>query len=142
MKIFIKCLFAIIFLIILIIIIMILSNPLRKSDEKIRADMLKLTPIGTSMEDVIKVVENNDNWEIQNTWDRGYSMKYGYPTGPHQDSLNHDDSSIIGVKYMVVSIGSYNFFLVTGETTVYVYYAFDEDSKLVDIAVGKQAVHL
>ena len=43
---------------------------------------------------------------------------------------------------MEVTIGSYNFFFVAGKMTVYVFYAFDEDSKLIDIAVVKLSMHI
>ena len=38
-------------------------TPLRWPAELIRAHMLKRTPIGTMMEDVIKVIESNKKWE-------------------------------------------------------------------------------
>ena len=136
-----KIIFGIIIALLAIVIvvgILVLSDPLRRSPERIRTDMLKYTPIGMSMEDVIGVIENNDKWEIDSTRDNGYTMHTGYP---YIDAFLVNEDTI-GVKSMQVFIGSYNFFFFTGETIVHVYYGFDEDSKLVDIAVGKRAKHI
>ena len=128
--------------IIFIVAFVLLSDPLRQSDKRIKADMLRITPVGTSIEDVIAIIENNDNWQIEHTWDRGYSLKYGYPTGSHQDFIKHDDASIVGVKGMEVYIGSYNFLFFILEERVSIYYGFAEDSTLVDLAVRKDAMDI
>ena len=44
------------------IIVAISLNPLRKSEEEIREETLELTPIGSSMEQVIEVIGNNSRW--------------------------------------------------------------------------------
>jgi len=90
------------------------------------------------MEEVVRIIENNDNWEIDTTRDNGYTIHTGIPY--IDDFLVNENT--IGVKSMRVYIGSYNFFFFAGRTTVYAYYGFDEDSKLVDIAVGKRAIHI
>lgn len=124
--------------IVIVVVILVLLDPLRKSPERIRADMLKHTPIGMSMDEVIKVINNNDNWEIEFIHDNGLTMHNGYP---RIDSFLVNENTV-GVKSMSVYIGTYNFFFFAGETIVRAYYAFDEDSKLVDIAVGKRAIHI
>ena len=123
---------------VMVVVVLVLLDPLRSSPQRIRAAMLKHTPIGMSMEEVIGVIENNDTWEIGATRDHGYSIRNGYP----YIYILRGNENIIGVKSMRVYIGSYNFFFFAGRTTVYAYYGFDEDSKLVDIAVGKRAIHI
>lgn len=51
-------------IILLIITILIVSNPLIKTEEGIKRDMLKATPIGTSMKDVVSAIDENKIWEI------------------------------------------------------------------------------
>ena len=41
----------------------ILLNPLRRPNEEIKKDLLKLTPIGTSRGDVIKITEKKSKWK-------------------------------------------------------------------------------
>jgi len=128
-----------IFSVVVIVAILVLSNPLRRrSEERIRTVMLNHTPIGMSMDEVIGVIENNDNWEIRRTRDHGYAIRSGVP----DITIMRGDKNIVGVKAMEVTIGSYNFFFVAGKMTVYVFYAFDEDSKLIDIAVVKLSMHI
>lgn len=114
----------------LITVVILLSNPLIRSEERIRANMLKLTPISMSMDDVLKVIESNKKWKVRYTFENGYSMLGGQPSGPYYD----EDDTIIGVKSMDVHIGEYRTIFVTD---VLVFYAFDEDLKLIDIAVRK-----
>jgi len=128
----------VVLVIVITVVIMVLSDPLRKSPERIRTDMLKHTPIGMSMEEVIKVIQNNDNWEIGSTRDNGLTMHNGYPR-IYSFLVNENT---VGVKSMSVYIGTYNFFFIAGETIVRAFYAFDEDSKLIEIAIGKRAIHL
>ena len=109
--------------IILVTVIMVLSNPLRKSQEQIRENILTLTPIGTSMEDVIKVIEINKKWEV-----RYISYEQGYL---YQGA---GERKTIGEKSIRVFMGDYGNIFVTSVT---VFWGFHEDSKLIDIWVWK-----
>ena len=99
----------------------ILTNPLRKSKETIKENILETTPLGTSMEDVIKTIKKNDEWKLEYVVD-----DYGY-----NDPETFD---VIGEKYVRANIGSY----FDGFTAhVVVFWGFDEESKLISIAVQK-----
>jgi len=121
---------------ILSIVLVSLLNPLRKPNEQLKAEMLKLTPIGTSMVDVLAVIENHDKWNIRHILDGGYTYIAGEPIGPHQggDRLH---GIKVGVKSMEVDIGSYNFLVFILKESVSIFYGFDEEAKLVDIAVRR-----
>ena len=118
---------------VLITVIILMSNPLRWSNEHIRANMLKLTPIGTSMEDVIKVIESNEKWKIRSIRDNGYLLVGNIPAFP--SSFYEHKHPIIGVKSIRAYLGEYRMIFAVG---VSVFYGFDEDSKLIDIAVLKE----
>jgi len=128
-----------ILVVILSIVLGSLLSPLRRSDERIKADMLKLTPIGMSMEDAKAIIENNDKWKVRHILDGGYTYSAGVPIGPHQggDSL---PGVRVGVTTMEVDIGFYNFFVFIFKEEISIFYGFDEDSKLVDIAVRRYAM--
>ena len=125
--------------IIVIIVLVSLSNPLRKPQEEIRENILALTPIGMSMEDVLKVTEQNKEWEtLYVNYERGVSSaELGY-TVP-----------VRGEKSIRVMIGKYHFdpyfdkdilnaiVCTFFKRTVEVFWAFDEDSKLIEIYVTK-----
>jgi hypothetical protein len=115
-------------ILVLVVVVVALSNPLRKSEARIRENILALTPIGTGMEDVIKVIENNKKWEINHiNYESGYGIDKDGRPGENRNTR-------IGEKSIRVYLGSYrNIF----ETGVLVYFGFDENSKLIDAAVRK-----
>jgi len=117
--------------IILAVIIMVWSNPLRRPTEQIRENMLRLTPIGTSIEDVINLIERNDKWEISRlNHERGYSISHEIPN-------RGSGGTIVGEKSIELYLGYY-YYQILFQTGVTVFYGFDKDSKLVDIAVLKE----
>ena len=73
------------------------SNPLRKSSVEIRESILELTPIGTNMEEVVKLVRNNENWKIS---------YIDYERGIPQGELGRVGDSI-GKKSIRVTVGIY-----------------------------------
>jgi len=122
--------FILIFLIIAIIIFIPLLNPLEWSNESIRKRMFRLAPIGTSMEDLLIIIEKND-WKIKATFTRGYTLVHGIPGPPVPDYMLGENSISIGEKAIEVIVGN----IIFG--SVGVFYAFDGNDKLVDIAVIK-----
>jgi len=128
---------AITLIIIVTVVIMHLSNPLRRSIERIRADMLELTPVGTSIEDVNKAIENNDKWRIFATYNSGYYIRNGIPR--IADMHTNNNVHVIGVKTIQADIGTYNWLFIIFKRSVSVYYGFDKDSNLVDITVRKHS---
>lgn len=106
------------------------SNPLRKSEEQIRESIIKLTPIGTSMDAVLKIVENHEGWQTL-----GVNYERGFTRQSPEDSGNGLGYSIIGEKAIGVNIGKY----LDGifYTQVSIHWGFDENSNLIDIWVHK-----
>ena len=134
-----KILIIIIFLIILLIllaVIELLSNSLRKQEELIRVDLLEVMPFGTSMEDVINIVNNHEKWEI---FGRVFNDS-GIIIGPRGPSMGYplSDEKIVGHKSMGIHLGKYlAYFFI--ETDVVAYIAFDENSNLIEIAIRKSS---
>ena len=121
--------------IILVFTVAFASNPLLRSEKHIRNKMLKLIPVGTSMEDVIKIIERNKKWEIEYTsHEHGYSMYGGRPSEPSPEEARAKEDTYIGEKSMRVYLGEYRIIFDTG---VIVFIGFDGDSKLVNLHVRK-----
>jgi len=97
-----------------------LTNPLRQSEEQIREDILAHTPIGSSVEEVIRVIEGNEDWD----W-IGRVDQVGFPTGT---------GSHIGEQSIHVFKGQYGSVFMTN---VSVFWGFDENLDLIDIRVRK-----
>jgi len=109
-----------------------MSNPMRRSEGHIGKNILKLTPIGTSMEEVLEYAEKK-GWEIWYvSYEFGFLKQYGYWTlEEHSDNVNIGEKSI-GV---VASRYKTYFFI---DTVVKIFWGFDENSKLIEISVSKE----
>ena len=116
------------------------SNPLRKSEEKLREDYLKLTPIGTSMEDVVKLIESKNEWRIVYTLDFGFVVDRGRARVPSNEEIT--ENKTIGVKTIKAYIGSYSDILNISNMFnkhVEVYWGFDDNSYLVGVGISKSS---
>ena len=111
-------------------------NPLRQSEEQIRGKMLELTPIGMHVDDVLEVFENNEEWGNYQHFDDGYLTVRDGRLEIRRHEFLQEDSKIIGVETIKVHLGTYLFGL--GDTHVVAYWAFDENSNLIDIFVKKE----
>ena len=90
------CLFALVLALVLVVVIPLRTNHLRWSQEKIRNYVLELTPLGTSMEDVITVIEGNKKWKEHRIIHEWENVSISSP--------------IIGEKAIFVNAGTYRSF--------------------------------
>ena len=121
--------------IVLVIIVMtfaiIWSNPMWRSNDRIRLSLLKATPIGTSIEDVQNFIDSNEKWKSRGRHSQGIHIVNGIPDIRLIPSpLGYN----IGVKSITAIVGEYrNPFTVT----VTAFWGFNENSELIEIAVLK-----
>ena len=118
---------SIVILVIVIMNILTIINPLRKSQAGIEKDILRLTPIGMHIDDVIKIIEGREKWNVRYI---DYEMGYAHPY-----RLCTDDDYIVGNKSIRASIGDYKVIFVPANVTVL--WGFDYDGKLIEIYVWK-----
>lgn len=105
--------------------IVILSNPLRKSPEKLRLEMLKKTPIGMQLDEVEKIARTMGEHTT-------VSLTTGFP------KQEIGDKRIVGVKSIRTDIGDYWAIPpLPMITSVTYFWGFDENGKLIDIWVWK-----
>jgi len=115
--------FIILLLLLSIGVILILSNPLLRSEKSLRKMILKKTPIGSNMDDVIKYINSKKKWKV--AW-------ISYDSGFYHQGIFPE--KVIGSKSIRVNIGEYGLIF---KTSVTVFWGFNEDSKLIDIWVWK-----
>ena len=109
------------------IIISYINNPLQKSANRIREDILKFTPVGMSMDEV-EIVIRAENWRIaEGSSERGYINPN--PSLPIEQR-------IVGEKYIGADIGISRYLIILSQS-IRVYWGFDEDGKLIDVYVTK-----
>jgi hypothetical protein len=117
---------------ILIWVLIDLVNPLQKSEKYIREDLLKLTPLGTDMNEVIAAIKAKEKWKIRYIRDYvGYDIS---SNGRPSEAGNVYLKTIVGKKSIRVFLGKYGLIFETG---VSAYYGFDDMDALIDISIRK-----
>ena len=94
------------------------------SEARIRDELLKHTPIGSSFSNVLEFARNHLKYV-------GPAPYIGGPVSRHWPP----PSKSVGVRTVGVCLGSYGF---PGRTDTYLHWAFDKDDKLIDIVVSKE----
>jgi hypothetical protein len=102
----------------------VMMNPLLWPKDQIEKKLLQKIPIGTSMDEAIVLIENN-NWIIREAHDIGYGIRNGTP--------RFGDTPTVCSKSMRVTLGHY----FGDGVWVSAYFGFD-DGYLVDITVIKE----
>ena len=111
-------------------------NPLLRTEASIRRHLLSMMPVGTSMEEVIRTVENNESWMIRVVRDNvGVVLdpKIHVPTNMHPTERTKDEH-IIGNKSIIAHLGTYS---VIVRIDVVAFFAFNEDGELIEILIKK-----
>jgi len=110
--------------VILIVVAVVMSNPLRRSTERIREDVLQFTPIGTSKDEVLEII-NESEWEFL-----GAGVLHGV-------SLGHvfldGTQGTVGTQSARAVLGRYG--IRPFRSIVQTWWAFDENGKLIDVFV-------
>jgi len=109
-------------------VIPMISNPMRRPAPMIRNHILRHTPIGTCIEETIKVIEDNENWGTP-TVNRssGFTVEgIGIPDLPI--------FTVIGYKHIQSRPKIYNVILLH-ERSTRVFWGFDEGGKLIEVYV-------
>ena len=113
-------------------VIGVISNPLMRTQSTIHRRLLHLTPIGTSMEEVISIAEDNPDWVISRIREEGGILQslvwsaYSYSSPPFPD--------VIGEQYIRIHLGTYH---AITRVDVVAHYVFDASGKLIDIFVRR-----
>jgi len=109
---------------------------LSRPESAIRRDLLRITPVGTSKEDVIRIIEER-GWDLR--WTRttaGYFIVRGRASDGATPAQLEDGTAVkIGTQAIRIHLGRFRVILAVD---VAVYFAFDDDSKLVDIAIRRE----
>ena len=110
-------------------------NPIQRPNNMLKNYILKITPLGTNLDDVVEVINNKDDWGSANL--RDYGLYPAYPTEPYMEDRERPR---IGEKTVSTNIGSYRslrdvFFLM--RVGVAIFWVFDAEDILIDVHVWK-----
>ena len=111
------------------LMVYLFSYPLMNTEAGIRRHLLRITPIGTSVEDVISVLERRRGWGwvIGAKRNQGVVLDRGIPLGGALSAA----TTVVGEQSIRVYLG---------RAVAYVgaFYAFDENGELIEIFVRKE----
>jgi len=118
-----------------------LAVPISRSDEGVRAYVLHQIPMGTGWDDAISVVEDKE-WKIREIrTDRGLHINEaaGLASFASEEEMsngpeNKENVRIVGEQAMFVHLGEYREIFCVD---VLAYLAFDENGKLIEVAIKR-----
>lgn len=123
----------------ILIVMTPIINPIRRTDGMVRRYLLNFMPIGTSMENVIRIAEDKNRWMI-----RVVNDDFGVVIGTrHMNPLRgvSPDTGreiiVIGQRAVEVHLGTYKA-LGFVRTDVTAFFAFDENGELIDIFIRRE----
>ncbi len=104
-------------------------RPLCRSDERIRASLLKQTPLGSSSDQVYAFIKEN-RWPIyRESRDAGFTMRL--------PGSNEAHSPVVGSSFVACELGTTHFVMFPFETMKYAYWGFDKSGHLVEVLVDQ-----
>ena len=109
-------------------------NPMRRTAPMIRNHILRHTPIGMCIEEVIEVIENNERWGTP-TVNRNNGFFHPGPSVPGWPICPISGSSIIGDQSVQTRPEIYNVILFH-ERRTRIFWGFDENGKLIEVFVS------
>jgi len=122
----------------LVILVPMFTTPMRRPHSVLRWQILRSTPIGTGMDDVIEFVEREYGWGSPGvSFDYGFAQISPGSRRPPPAHLGFPDHPRVGVMSVSSYMGSYRNWFMFFVTSVTVFWGFDEDGKLIDVYIWK-----
>ena len=125
----------------LLTIVPLFTNPVRRPVSSVRNYILRRTPVGTDIEDVIEFIDSQRNWELLSiSRERGFRHPNPafIPRQFTEEELRYPID--IGEKSIIVHVEPYRAwykFLFIVPTHAAIFFGFDADGKLIDVHVWK-----
>ncbi|MFT5129733.1 MAG: hypothetical protein ACI8W8_003362 [Rhodothermales bacterium] len=110
-------------------------NPLRRPTREIEKKLTRLTPLGSDKDDVIQAIRDKFGEDV-------VSYAGGFERVHAASTERRGWSEVVGSSSLKVYLGEYRWFILLGVTSVTVFWAFDEDDRLIEVWVRKTRVSL
>jgi len=113
-------------------LISMIYNPMRRPAPMIRNHILRQTPIGSDIEEVIEIIENNERWGSPSV-NRNFGFRHTNPSGSSWDYDGRVGPLIIG-EQSIQTNHRYSIPLFP-DRSVRIWWGFDENGKLIEVYV-------
>ncbi len=114
----------------------LLAVPISRPNEAVRSYVFRQMQIGTSWGDALEII-NDEKWGIREK-DTEHGLRINDSAGnvsfASDDEIITANIRIVGVKSMCVELGE---FYGPFHTAVFAYLAFDENDKLIEVAIRR-----
>ena len=129
----------ILFIIPLTPLVSLIVNPMRRPYTNVRNYVLRFTPIGMSMDDVITFIESREDWRIHNiNYEWGFVLPRAHLDPGWPDAFEGNPTVIIGEQSISVRMGRYRaWYKLFIPTNVVILWGFDANGYLIDVFVWK-----
>jgi len=111
-------------------LISMIYNPMRRPAPMIRNHILRQTPVGTCIEEVIEVIESNERWGIPTV-----NRRSGFIHPSPWDYDARFGELIVGTQSVQTRPEIYNVILFH-ERRTRIFWGFDENGKLIEVYVS------
>lgn len=127
--------FIAVIIVILVVVMAMIINPLLRTEAGIRRHLLRIAPIGMSMEDVIRIADNNRNWNTIRICEDAGVILHPSLLIPMRMSPSDPRFPVVGEKSVRVHLGTTRIILRADVTA---FFAFDENGELIEILVRRE----
>jgi len=119
----------------LLTIIPMFTTFMRRPTNMVRNYITRITPIGTSIGDVVEVIERREGWDV-----RRIDFERGFIPGSSARPAQGLNSNVVGEMAVWVHLGTYHAWHTWPpfiEQVVDVFWGFDVDGNLIEVYVRK-----
>ncbi len=121
--------------------IQLLTVPISRPNEAVRSYFYRKVPVGTSWDEVLEIIDDK-GWKIKELdtehglciYDGAGATAFATEDRLARREKSPSKSRVVGVKSMFVELGE---FYGPFHNAVFVYIAFDEDDKLIEVTIRR-----
>lgn len=121
--------------------ILLLTVPISRPNEAVLSYFYRKVPVGTSWDEVLEIIDDK-GWEIKKLdtehglciYDGAGATAFATEDRLARREKSASESRVVGAKSMFVELGE---FYGPFHNAVFVYIAFDEDDKLIEIVIRR-----
>ena len=121
-------------IIVLMTIVQMIHTPMRRPTPILRSQILRVTPLGICIGDVIETINEREGWETPIHRDFGFNSLSPWS---ETEFIHHPR---VGEQFMLVPLGEYRtwfFWPPFAEVSVSIVWIFDSDGVLIEVYVRK-----
>ena len=122
-------------LLVLITVVRMIITPMRRPGRILESQILRITPLGTCIDDVIEIINERDDWANPNV-----NREFGFNPSSPWSNIDLPHSPQRGAQFVSIPFGVYRTWLFWppfAEVSVSITWIFDSAGELIEVFVQK-----